>query len=62
MLKAVKAMPLAFQFSSTGSAIAEAAVMGQDGYLDPMSLDLQNDAIIRSYFPETWIWDLIPTG
>ncbi|XP_058808317.1 pregnancy zone protein-like isoform X2 [Phymastichus coffea] len=64
MLKAVKAMPLAFQFSGPGSSAgSEASAMNQDiGYADPSSVELQNPNTVRSYFPETWIWELVPTG
>ncbi|KAJ8679263.1 hypothetical protein QAD02_015050 [Eretmocerus hayati] len=63
MLKAVKAMPLAFHFSVPGSTAQDSAVVGQDiGYTDPTSLELHTASIVRSYFPETWIWQLVPTG
>ncbi|XP_023246996.1 murinoglobulin-2-like [Copidosoma floridanum] len=64
MLKAVKAMPLAFQFNAPGNVLAESTAATQDtGYqVDPMSAELQTSTIVRSYFPETWIWELIPTG
>ena len=63
MLKAVKAMPLAFQFIAPSSPVADVAAMNQDiGYADPASQELQTASIVRSYFPETWIWDLVPTG
>lgn len=64
MLKAVKAMPLAFQFNAPGSGLAEPTVTAQDSgfQVDPMSAELlQTSTIVRSYFPETWIWELIPT-
>ncbi|XP_014238205.1 murinoglobulin-1-like [Trichogramma pretiosum] len=62
-LKAVKAMPLAFQFSGPTGSLSELAAVAQDtNYADPLALELQSISAIRSYFPETWIWDLIPTG
>ena len=62
MLKAVKAMPLAFQFSAPGSTVVEATGIGQDmNYIDPMAME-QSAAVIRSYFPETWIWELVNSG
>ncbi|XP_031782380.1 alpha-1-macroglobulin isoform X1 [Nasonia vitripennis] len=63
MLKAVKAMPLAFQFGAPGIPGPEASPMGQDvNYVNPTSMESQTSTIVRSYFPETWIWELVPTG
>lgn len=56
-------MPLAFQFNAPGNAVIDASGSNQDiSYNDPTLLESQTAAIVRSYFPETWIWQLVSTG
>ena len=62
MLKAVKAMPLSYHFASGGNLGENLAASQETNYADPQAMELRSNVAVRSYFPETWIWDLVPTG
>ncbi|XP_076671615.1 pregnancy zone protein isoform X2 [Andrena cerasifolii] len=49
--------PLAFPL--TNFASAQPAMALEAGYVDELP---DQTAAIRSYFPETWLWELVPTG
>lgn len=57
VVHAARKMPLAFPLLNF--AVAAAAMGPEVGYVDQIP---EPPATLRSYFPETWLWELVPTG
>lgn len=50
MFRAAKTLPMAYPLLNVGP---------ESGYMDQVP---EQPTTFRSYFPETWLWELVPIG